>query len=123
MDATASWEKEKAAREKQRAVDGLEEAIPEEDLKRYHAIMKEMLVLHEEKIAPAMACHGVTRKGNTYQASHYLECAALTSLLPRLTWNVPRYQNFVELFVEEKCCFSWTERCQLRGLQETACRI
>ena len=63
--------KEQGARDKQRMTEGLQEAIPLEDLKEYHAVMKAMLLKYEERKPPAMPCYGTTsvRKDNT---SHIL---------------------------------------------------
>lgn len=70
LKAIAAWEKEKAARDKMRASEGLIEAIPPEDLKDYHAIMKISLKRYKEETPPAMACYGVERhdrEGSTSQ--------------------------------------------------------
>ena len=61
IKAIADWEKEKAARDKMRASEGLIESIPPEDLDDYHAVMKEMLKKYEEKTSPAMACYCAKR--------------------------------------------------------------
>ena len=47
--------------------EGLQEAIPLEDLKEYHAVMKDMLIKYEEKKPPAMPCYGIEidREDNT----------------------------------------------------------
>ena len=55
LKAIAAWEKEKAARDKMRAREGLIEAIPAEDMPEYHAVMKENVKKYAETKAPAMA--------------------------------------------------------------------
>ena len=59
LKAIADWEKEKAARDKVRASEGLSESIPPEDLPDYHAVIKEMLLTYKEKTSPAMACNAI----------------------------------------------------------------
>ena len=54
LDAIAAWTKEKAARDKERAKEGLEEKIPTEDLPDYHAWMKDAMLKYAETKAPAM---------------------------------------------------------------------
>ena len=40
LKAIADWEKEKTARDKMRASEGLIESIPQEDLTEYHEVRK-----------------------------------------------------------------------------------
>ena len=71
LDAIAAWGEEKVARDKQRMQEGLQEAIPVEDLKGYHAVMKDMLLKYEEKKPPAMPCYGIEldREDKTSQST------------------------------------------------------
>ena len=63
LKAIAHWEKEEAARDKVRANQGLIEAIPPEDLRDYHEIMKQKFKKYAEITPPAMACYGVEKPG------------------------------------------------------------
>ena len=67
LDAIAAWGKEKITRDAERINAGVIESIPDDELKEYHAVMKEALLKYEEKKPPAMPCYGIKqeREGNT----------------------------------------------------------
>ena len=51
----------KITRDAERINAGVIESIPDDELKEYHAIMKEALLKYEEKKPPAMPCYGIKK--------------------------------------------------------------